>query len=132
MPFGFVVQGTSVLFRTPPSSGAIARALREWQPTTDFVPGSELDRWFVPFRPEVNGLVRVDVFDAPWPDGLGSPSAEPEIFASWGAGAFGPFAYPGGLSRALAVPSGDERAHEHVAAHRSVVRINPFEIRSAS
>lgn len=112
-----------MLFRASPSSESIAQALRSWQPKTDLVPGTPRERWFVPYRPDVNGYVRVDVFEGAWPDAFGPPNDDPKTFAAWSSGAFGPFAYPGGLERALAMPSGDERAQERVAEHRAVVRI---------
>jgi hypothetical protein len=54
----------------------------------------------VGFRPEVNGLAAVDVVNRPWPDAMGDSKTDPAVFAAWGMGHFGPFAYPGGLERA--------------------------------
>lgn len=54
----------------------------------------------VEFRPEVNGYVLIDVESRPWPDGMGDPQKEPELFAAWSTGHFGPYAFPGGLRRA--------------------------------
>jgi hypothetical protein len=54
----------------------------------------------VPYLPEINGLVSVDVVNQPWPDAMGSPKDDPITFAAWGMGHFGPFTFPGGLTRA--------------------------------
>ena len=54
----------------------------------------------LPFRPEVNGYVAVDVVNHRWPDHMGDPKSESELFGAWGTGNFGPFAWPGGLKRA--------------------------------
>lgn len=54
----------------------------------------------VSFRPEQNGYILIDVVDQPWPDDMGSPQIDPDLFAAWSMGYFGPFTYPGGLGRA--------------------------------
>jgi hypothetical protein len=53
----------------------------------------------VPFRREVNGTVVVDFIDRPWPDRMGDPKSEPEIFGAWSMGEFG-LAWPSGFKRA--------------------------------
>src|SRR5579862_3035689 len=54
----------------------------------------------IPFRPEVNGYVIVDVVNQPWPDGMGDAKTDVMTFGAWSMGQFGPFAFPGGLARA--------------------------------
>ena len=55
----------------------------------------------IPFRPDVNGYAAVDIVDQPWPDAMGDPKSDPMTFGAWSMGHFGPFAHPGGLSRAV-------------------------------
>jgi hypothetical protein len=103
MPKGFFMQGVAILF---------SRAV----PLDDLEPfligfstrrtGSEQKSSFggpaiaVEFRSDVNGYVLVDIEDRTWPDGMGDLKTEPELFAAWSMGQFGPYAYPGGLKRA--------------------------------
>lgn len=54
----------------------------------------------IPFLPQVNGYVTVDVVDHPWPDTMGDPKSDPMMFGAWSMGYFGPFAFPGSLTRA--------------------------------
>jgi len=60
------------------------------------------DALLIPFRPEVNGYLLVDVVDQPWPDSMGGKDTESDAMTlgAWSMGFFGPFAYPGGLERA--------------------------------
>lgn len=78
----------------------------------------------VAMRPEVNGYVVVDLVDKPWPDHMGDPKDEVDLFGVWSMGWFGPYTFPGGLARAI------EQAHHldpAIAArareHRAFVRI---------
>ncbi len=86
----------------------------------------------LPFRPEVNGHVAVDIVDALWPDAMGDPKAEAELFGAWTLGWFGPFAYPGNLERAVAQAHGWPDAARVVARHRSFVRIKSSYVFGAS
>ena len=54
----------------------------------------------VPYRPDVNGYVSVDVVNHPWPDDMGDPKTETVLFGAWAMRSFGPGAYPGNLKRA--------------------------------
>jgi hypothetical protein len=54
----------------------------------------------IDFRPEVRGTVSVDIVAEPWPDSMGDPQSAPMVFAAWSMGLFGPFTFPGGLTRA--------------------------------
>ena len=54
----------------------------------------------IAFRPEANGFAAIDVVAEPWPDSMGDPDAEPMLFGAWSMGSFGPFAFPGSLTRA--------------------------------
>ena len=54
----------------------------------------------VPYRPDVNGYAWIDVVSGSWPDKMGHAEVDPEVFAAWGMGYFGPGAWPGCLERA--------------------------------
>ncbi len=77
----------------------------------------------VPFRPEVNGYLAVDVVDQPWPDGMGDPATDPTTFAAWSMGHFGPLAFPGGLERAAQHAWAWPQGRAIAAGHRGFVRL---------
>lgn len=77
----------------------------------------------VPYRPEVNGSVAIDLVDHPWPDSMGDPEGESMVFGAWALGHFGPFAFPGGLKRAVQQAWGWPGAADVVAKHTSFVRV---------
>ncbi len=54
----------------------------------------------VPFRPDVNGQVVIDVVAQRWPDHMGDPQTDATLFGAWALGNFGPGTFPGGLERA--------------------------------
>ena len=57
--------------------------------------------YVIDYRPEVNGYVAVDVVNHPWPDDMGDPKEDPEIFGAWSMSGFGPVTFPAGLTRAM-------------------------------
>lgn len=77
----------------------------------------------VEYRPEVNGCVLVDLEDRPWPDDMGDPKKDPELFMSWSMGQFGPYAFPGGLKRAADHWWANPKGQRIVPEHRAFVRI---------
>lgn len=77
----------------------------------------------VSYRPECNGTVSIDVFPSPWPDHMGDPKTEGQLFASWVMGHFGPFTYPGGLERACAQSWRWSGAKEAVLDHTAALRL---------
>src|SRR6266542_4613449 len=103
MPKGFFSQGVCLLTDGRTTISEIKRALLAggFQIAKE-VPANE-DLCFsgpsvvVPFLPQVNGYVSVDVVDKVWPDAMGDPASDPVTFGAWSMGYFGPFAYPGGL-----------------------------------
>jgi hypothetical protein len=106
MPQGLFVQSAAVLFETMPSLEQVQAALSEFEGARTFE-GREGAGWLggfpgvlVDFRPEVNGKVAVDLIDRPWPDHMGDPQSDPDLFNAWSMGSFGPFVFPGNLSRA--------------------------------
>lgn len=123
---GFFTQGLVVLFERAPTIAQITDALRP------FAPGAAHEgsgSWLhgpsvvVPYRPEVNGAVQVDVVDAAWPDGMGDPEKEVELFAAWSMGHFGPHAFPGGLARAAQQSFAWDEGATMPERHRAFVRL---------
>jgi len=101
---GFFTQTACVLLEHVCTLGQIETALQSFEVvkrnegTKDWhFSGPEVA---IAFRSEKNGYILVDVVDHPWPDDMGSPQNAPDLFAAWSMGYFGPFAYPGGLTRA--------------------------------
>jgi hypothetical protein len=106
MPRGLFLQGMAVLFRALPSVDEVTAALQSLgdvgrRPASgekNWISGYE--GWLVPFRPEVNGKVIVELIDAPWPDGMGNPTAaapDKFLFGAWSMGFMTPGAWPGML-----------------------------------
>jgi len=77
----------------------------------------------VAYRPEVHGMVAVDVVDHVWDDGLGDPEREATESSPWGSGALGPAAYPGCLGRALEFCEQWDEARDTVGRHQAYLRI---------
>jgi hypothetical protein len=77
----------------------------------------------VPYRPEVNGYIAIDLVERPWPDAMGNPAEQSQVFGAWAMGNFGPFAYPGGLQRAVQQAWGWAEAGDVVAAHTRFARV---------
>lgn len=128
MPKGFFTQGIAVLFDAAPSRVAIREALepafeiaREDDGGDGWAQGG--DGLIVTYRPDVNGYFNIDVVSQPWPDHMGDPTAEPELFAAWTFGHFGPNAYPGNLERAAEHNLTWEDAKEVAGKHKAFVRI---------
>jgi hypothetical protein len=127
MSKGFFSQGVAVLFEREPTLEALEAALandgivKRTPPAKHWAfggPGLLLSP-----RPDVNGYVVIDVVGAPWPDAMGDPKNETAIFGAWSMGHFGPFAYPGGLTRAAAQAWHWEQASATSARHQAFVRI---------
>jgi hypothetical protein len=127
MAKGFFSQGVAVLFEGPPELDALAAALgpreihsRNNQSTSWAFGGPTL---LLPFRPEVNGHIAVDVVPMPWPDTMGDPKNDSSVFGAWAMGHFGPCTYPGNLTRASQQSWHWKEATAHVARHAAFVRI---------
>jgi hypothetical protein len=124
---GFHTAGAAVLFRSAPRADAVASALAAL-PECGPLPAPAAFDWmggapgFAASFPRGGRLV-AQVYDRPWPDGMGDPKTDPDLFAAWTMGFFGPFAYPGGLARAARQSWGWKGARDAVAAHRSFVRL---------
>lgn len=66
-----------------------------------------------------NAAASIDVVHRPWPDSMGNPQTDSEVFAAWSMGDFGPLTWPGSLERAIghawAWPEGRDIAPRHAA-----------------
>jgi hypothetical protein len=77
----------------------------------------------VPYRPEVNGYVNVDLVEHSWPDDMGHPKEKPLLFASWSMGHFGPCSFPGNLARAIEQAWAWPAAKDVVPNHKAFIRV---------
>jgi hypothetical protein len=128
MPKGYFTQCAVILAASAPSIQGISTALGAFpqrgvvtSPASGWMGGAE--QLHVDFRTEANGAVLVDVLPSPWPDGMGNPESEPELFGAWGMGFMGPFTFPGGLTRAVQQSWGWDQAAEVVSRHQAFIRI---------
>lgn len=127
MPKGIYSQGFVVLFKTVPKLSELDVLLSDFKilGTPEAAKSIELSgpALMLEYRPEVKGIVLVDLYDRVWPDHMGDPQKEANIFMSWVMGAYAPFAYPGNLARAKAQCWGWPEAGALVDSHRACVRI---------
>lgn len=130
MPKGLFTASVCVLFEDLPAldavqarledAGAVVRGRKEAAGKNPWLGGPSL---VVEMRPEVNGLVTVDLADEPWPDTMGDPQNQTDLFAAWSFGAFGPFVFPGNLTRAAQHAIRWPEAGRTVGAHSGFVRL---------
>lgn len=73
-----------------------------------------------------NGAIALELFHRPWPDSMGSPDTDPELFGAWAMRQFGLTSFPWALARAAAEVQGTRT--DHVA----FVRLNLSYIFGAS
>lgn len=124
---GLFTQGAVILFESSPSLDALEAAL------SDFEIGARRDasgEWtmsgpslLLPYRPDANGAVAVDVVSRPWPDHMGDPKDESTLFGAWSMGHFGPGSFPGGLRRAIENCWHWEHGPAVAERHTSFVRV---------
>ena len=126
MPRGLFTQCVCVLLQEPVGIDAVAEALKAYPIRDRLAPA---DHWAkggpavtLDYRPDVNGVAMVDVVDQPWPDALGDPQNETELFTAWSQGHFGPTTYPGSLLRASQQAWAWKAGREVVLQHRAFVR----------
>ncbi len=127
MPKGLYTQSACVLLERPVTLDEIEVALQTFE---NIKRGDPAEHWafggptlLMPLREEANGVVTVDIVDQPWPDEMGDPENQPEIFTAWTAGQFGPFAFPGGLARAAEQSWIWEEAESVQSQHKAFIRV---------
>lgn len=127
MAKGFFTQGVCVLLREPVSRESLEAALSGFDIRSRQEAG---ENWamggpgcVLTYRPDVNGHVSVDLVDRPWPDSMGDPKSDPDVFGAWSMGFFGPGTFPGGLRRAGEQSWAWEGGKTMAAAHKAFVRL---------
>src|SRR2546423_5723003 len=97
---GLFTQGAMVLTERVVDADSVERALgpftvgkrRPAEGEKNWISGYPM--WLVPHRREVNGLIIVEIVDAPWPDDMGDPRSPDEsrqmLFGAWSMGFMGP------------------------------------------
>ena len=127
MAKGFFTQSAMVLFERVPTLEQLETLLEPFEVVKAnpeqgpaWMGGPSL---LLPFRPEVNGYVLVDLVDRAWPDGMGDPQHDPDLFGAWTLGHFGPFVYPENLARAKALSVHWPEAGAESSRHQGFVRI---------
>jgi hypothetical protein len=124
---GIYTQGVIVLLRQAVALNDLASALQGYsidkriETSTEWALGGPT--LSIPYRPEVNGSVVVDIADHPWPDDMGHPRESPMVFMAWTMGNFGPHAYPGGLTRAVQQAWHWDGAAKAVEEHQAFIRL---------
>lgn len=124
---GTFTQTFVVLLERPVAVETVAQRISAF-PIARRAPGSE--SWamggpslVLPFRPEANGMVAIDVVDRSWPDSMGDPQGDPTVFGAWAMGNFGPFAFPAGLQRAGQHAWAWEEGRDVACKHQAFVRM---------
>ncbi len=124
---GFYTQGIAVLLDREAALDGVTDCLRDYRVT---MRPQGTEEWafggptvLIPYRPEVNGFVSVDVVNHPWPDHMGDPKAEPMLFGAWAMGYFGPGAFPGNLERAALQSWHWPEGKSVPQRHRAFVRV---------
>lgn len=103
---GLFTQAVMVLLSRVPSPDELQQALllacpteaRPTQAGRNWCEGDSL--LVVPFKPEKNGYLLVDIVQRPWPDALEDTTDDSDVPAAWQAGHFGPLSYGGCLAQA--------------------------------
>ncbi|GED71854.1 hypothetical protein BRE01_55560 [Brevibacillus reuszeri] len=128
MPKGLYSQGVAILLSKSVTIQQIAEALQQKFAIMNVNESSE--QWvfsgpslLIPFRPEDNGYIQVDVVDRQWPDEMGDPAGDTMLFGAWTMGFFGPFTYPNNLERAAQQAWGYPEGRQAAAEHTAFIRV---------
>ncbi len=127
MAKGLFSQGVTVLLSKSVSIHKIKEVLEQKYDVMNVNESSE--KWefsgpscMIAYRPEVHGIINIDMIDRPWPDHMGDPKEEAILFGAWSMGHFGPHTHPGNLERASLqaweFPDAKSAADAHVACIR--------------
>jgi hypothetical protein len=127
MPRGFFSQGVCLLLSRPVSLDELEPLLVEFEiagrnddASAGKMSGPSLT---ISFRREVNGCVVVDLQNERWPDGMGDPKTDFDVFGAWTMGHYGPFTYPGNLLRATQQAWTWKEAAATAEQHQAFLRI---------
>ena len=128
MPSAFYPQCVCVLYDRQVTLADVEKALRSFEivgrndePVLEWMySGPNIS---LAYRPELRGFIIIDVVDRTWPDEMGDPDREPDLFAAWTLGQFGNLVYPGALQRAKEQCWTWSDAEKVASQHRSFVRI---------
>lgn len=127
MPKGFFSQGLCILLSEPVSLDRIAQALKDFEiagrPSGGDDELVDLPSVLISFRPDVDGQVLLSVVENRWPDEMGDPQEQPDVFVAWSLGQFGPLAYPGCLERATEQAWAWEDSRAATDQHTCFIRI---------
>ncbi|MFF0826298.1 DUF4261 domain-containing protein [Brevibacillus sp. NPDC003359] len=128
MPKGMYSQGVAVLLSTAVPIHKIADMLKDQFEIANVM--ETFDQWvfsgpslLIPYRPEVNGYIQVDVVDKPWPDSMGDPAEDTMLFGAWSMGFFGPFTFSDSLERAVQQSWGFPEGRQVASEHKAFIRI---------
>jgi len=123
----FYTQGVAILLRQAMTLDEIESLLsgftivsRQDESTDWRLSGPSL---VIGYKPEINGYVLVDIVDHRWPDQMGDPKTEPELFGAWHLGQFGPGTWPGSLKRACEHSWTWPDGHSAPLQHQAFIRI---------
>jgi hypothetical protein len=123
---GFFTQGVVVFFSKQLEIADVAELLGDAATVTTIEEGTAPRSGpavLIEFDAANGGVAALDLINSVWPDALGDPKNDAKTFAEWSTGHFGPFAYPGGLTRATDYAWNWERASDHLALQEAYVRI---------
>jgi hypothetical protein len=129
MAKGIFSQGVALLTDGSVTLDHLKRALLTQNVTIAKESPASESPWFsgaslvVPFRPEVNGYVAIDLVDQSWPDAMGDLKGDITLFGAWSMGHFGPYTFPGGLARAQQHAWAWPAARTVAGSHRGFIRL---------
>ncbi len=117
-----------VLLSDAVSLDRVAGLVRATEPAIERMPADSAwpfggERLAVAANDGSGSRVLVDVMSGVWPDGMGEPQGDPELFMAWGQGLLGPFTWPGALARARRLPWVDGAAAEGAARHTAFIML---------
>ncbi len=132
MPRGIFPQVLTVLTVATPTVAQLEEALAGYGPLTRIEPGDTSHHG----GPGVQfacgqGRMLVDILDHPWPDGMGNPETEADLFGAWVTGFYGD-AYPGSLSRAAMHCWVWDGAAQAVEEHTGFLRLRSCHVKSGA
>ena len=129
MPKGFYSQGLCILLSEPVSLDQMERALaKSGLKISGRQDGSDdelidVPSLIMPYDQGDDGQIMISLLDREWPDDMGDPEDQPEVFVAWSLGQYGPLAYPGCLERATEQSWAWEDSGQKVGEHRCFIRV---------